>query len=85
VLCWRPAFYWKGRQWSPLPEAVDSLGGRVRAQVICCPSTANQDRGLSAAWQAEGLVPERLLQRSEERQIDHLLPAVQTVQWRLGW
>ncbi|MCT0202335.1 polysaccharide pyruvyl transferase CsaB [Synechococcus sp. CS-603] len=71
VLCWRPSVLLEGRQWSPLLEAVDGLAAGCKRQVIWLPFHRDQDCGLLCRLAAEGLVPERLLQRSEECQIDH--------------
>jgi len=71
VLCWRPSVLVEGRQWNPLLEALDTLAATCERQVIWLPFHRDQDRGLLSRLAGEGLVPERLQQRSEELQIDN--------------
>jgi len=69
-------FYWRAASGSSVLEAVDSLAAGCERQVIWLPFTVeDQDRGLPLRLAAEGLVPERLLHASEERQIRSTLPA----------
>ena len=66
VLCWRSAAQLQGAAWRPYLEALEQLAARADRPVLWLPFHQEQDRGLLAALQAEGLVPPGLLARSRE-------------------
>ncbi len=66
VLCWRPTQLLEGERWKPLLEALDVVAAAADREVIWLPFHRDQDRGLLAALQGQGLVPQRLYRRSRE-------------------
>lgn len=66
VVCWRPVGQLSGRAWSPYLQALESLAVEAGREVLWLPFHQEQDRGLLARLQAEGLVGERLARRCRE-------------------
>ena len=70
VLCWRPVAQLHGRAWTPYLKALDQLAASADRAVLWLPFHQDQDQGLLAALNAEGLVPTRLMERSHELAVD---------------
>ncbi|MCP9800565.1 polysaccharide pyruvyl transferase CsaB [Synechococcus sp. RedBA-s] len=66
VLCWRPTPLLEGERWRPLLEALDAVAAAADREVIWLPFHRDQDRGLLASLDRQGLVPRRLAQRCRE-------------------
>jgi polysaccharide pyruvyl transferase CsaB len=66
VLCWRPTELLDGERWAPLLEALDAVAAAANRAVLWLPFHRDQDRGLLAQLDRQGLVPQRLAQRSRE-------------------
>ena len=66
VVCFRPTHQLVGEAWRPYLECLDQLAAAADRQVIWLAFHGEQDAGLLQRLQAEGLISERLADRSRE-------------------
>jgi len=66
VLCWRPVAFLSPSDWQAWLSCLDGLAAEADRPVHWLPFHRDQDQGLLTRLSRQGLVPERLRQRSQE-------------------
>jgi polysaccharide pyruvyl transferase CsaB len=66
ILCWRPVASLKPPEWRLYLEAVATLAERSERQVIWLPFHREQDSSLLEDLNKQGIMPDRLLERSSK-------------------
>jgi len=69
VLCWRPVGQLAGQGWKPWLAALSRLAAQADREVLWLPFHQEQDAGLLARLQAEGLISDGLAARSRELRV----------------